>query len=54
MAVDTPTHRQGFALGEDSHFSDFAMTGEATHALAHMNAVVKINVIGQARHPVPL
>ena len=54
VAVETPAHRQGLALGEHRHSSNFTMARDAAHPLAHMDAMVEIDVVGQTCYPYPL
>src|SRR5687767_4173898 len=47
MAVDAPLHLQGVFLQGQRHLIDPAMTGLASHALFHVDAVIEIDKVGQ-------
>jgi len=48
MAIQAPTHSQGRSLKDKLHLIDRAMTGGAANAFVHVNAVIEVDVVGQA------
>ena len=54
MAIDTPLHVERRSLENQRHLIHGAVAGGAADALIDVNAVVEINVVGQAVHSHPL
>src|ERR1035438_2893518 len=54
MAAEAPPHRQRLALFCYRHPPDFPMAGGAANSLVHMNAMIKVHVIGQLGDSDPL
>jgi hypothetical protein len=53
MAFQTPLHLQRADLHHKRHLIDAPVTGRASNAFTHVNAVVEINKIGQIMHACP-
>ncbi len=54
MAVHAPGHQEGRGLKHQRHLVDLTVTRRAAHALIDVNAVVEVDVIGEAVHANPL
>lgn len=54
VTVETPAHVERPGLRGEGHPSQIAVATRAAHAFRHMDAVVEIDVIGQARDAGPL
>jgi hypothetical protein len=53
VTIEAPFHQQRSLLRDRLHFIDLAMTARAANSLAHVNAVIEINKIGQPVHTLP-
>lgn len=53
MAVKAPFHLQSLVLPHERHAIDASMAGRAADTFVNVNAVVKINEVGQVVHPRP-
>jgi len=54
MAVQAPLHQQRGCLKHQRHLVNLPVTRRAAHAFVDVNAVVEIDVIGEAMHANPL
>ena len=54
MAVQAPLHQQGMGLEDQRHLVDLPVARRAAYALVDVNAVIKIDEIGQAVNFDPL
>ena len=53
MTIEAPLHQQGRSLKHQRHLVDLAVARRATHAFVDVNAVVEIDIVGQAMHANP-
>lgn len=54
VAIQAPTHRERRRLKDEGHLVDRAMAGRAANPLVDVDAVIKVDVVGQAMHFNPL
>src|SRR5208337_802063 len=54
VAIQAPAHRERRSLKDKGHLVDRAMAGRAANPLVDVDAVIEINVVGQAMHFNPL
>ena len=54
MAVQAPGHLQGRRLKHQRHLIHLPVARRTAHALGHVNAVIEINVVGQAVYTDPV
>ncbi len=54
VAIQAPAHRERRSLKDKGHLIDRAMAGRAANALVDVDAVIKVDVVGQAMHFNPL
>ncbi len=54
MAIQAPAHGERRSLKDKGHLVDRTMAGRAANALVDVNAVIKVDVVGQAMHFNPL